>query len=259
MIRFSANLGFLFTDRPLPEAILAAKAAGFSAVECHWPYDFDPVEIKAALDATGLPMVGINTLRGDLTRGENGLAALSGREEEARSVIRRAVEYAAAIGAANVHVMAGRKGHGAETATFVANLRFAAELAGAHGIGILIEPLNPHDAPDYFLNSIETARAVIETVGAPNLKIMFDCYHQQRLGGELIGTFLRHKDLIGHVQFASAPDRAEPDHGEVDYAWLLPELQRLGYTGVFGAEYKPATGSMDWMESVSHREGGFTG
>lgn len=249
-MRFSANLGFLWKDRPLPDAIRAAKAAGFDAVECHWPYDVPAAQVLAALEETGLPMLGLNTSRGDVEGGENGLSALPGREEDARAAIDEALSYASAIGAANIHVMAGfAQGEEAER-TFLANLDYACRSAIAHGITILIEPLNHYDAPGYFLSTTEQALRLIETLGAPNLKLMFDCYHVQLMEGDVSNRLKKHLAHIGHIQFASVPDRGAPDHGELFYPYLFETIEKLGYDAPLGAEYKP-TGSTDeslgWM------------
>jgi len=249
-MRFSANLGFLWKDRPLPDAIRAAKAAGFDAVECHWPYDVPAGQVLAALEETGLPMLGLNTSRGDVEGGENGLSALPGREEDARAAIDEALSYASAIGAANIHVMAGfAQGEEAER-TFLANLDYACRSAIAHGITILIEPLNHYDAPGYFLSTTEQALRLIETLGAPNLKLMFDCYHVQLMEGDVSNRLKKHLAHIGHIQFASVPDRGAPDHGELFYPYLFATIEKLGYDAPLGAEYKP-TGSTDeslgWM------------
>ena len=107
MTAFSANLGFLWTDRPLVDAIHAACAAGFDAVECHWPYTDDACAVKSALDATGLVMLGLNTARGNVAAGETGLAALDGRKNDARAAIDAALAYAALINCPKIHVMAG--------------------------------------------------------------------------------------------------------------------------------------------------------
>ncbi len=238
MTRFSANLGFLWTELALPQAIHAAADAGFDTVECHWPYDTPVAEIAAALNATGLPMLGLNTARGN--PGENGLSALPGRETEARAAIDQALDYAKALKAQNVHVMAGFA-HGAEAqATFIANLRHACEAARPLGITILIEPLNTRDAPGYFLHHADHAAQIIETAGQPNLKLMFDCYHLQIMDGDLTRRLTNLLPIIGHVQIASVPDRAEPDRGELSYDHLLSHLESLGYDRAIGAEYKPA-------------------
>jgi len=250
MIRFSANLGFLWTDRPLPDAIHAAASAGFHAVECHWPFDTPTTEINAALKETGLPMLGLNTRRGNIEAGDNGLAAIPGREDEARHAITEALTYADAISTGAVHVMAGFADGKTAHDTFIRNLKFAANAAVPLDITILIEPLNRHDAPGYFLNTTDQARAIIEEVASPNLKLMFDCYHVGRTEGDVI-TLLRDLfPLIGHIQFASVPDRGTPDHGEIDYQAIFSEIAALGWTKPLGAEYKPegkTEDTLQWM------------
>ncbi|MEO0380997.1 MAG: TIM barrel protein [Pseudomonadota bacterium] len=233
-MKFSANLGFLWADRPLPDAIHAAHAAGFDAVELHWPYDTPAAEVKAALDATGLPLLGLNTRRGDVEGGENGLAALPGREAEARAAIDEAIAYADIVGAGAVHVMCGFGAGPDAHATFIANLRYA---CAAKDKIILIEPLNRHDAPGYFLSSTDQARALIAEVGAANLKLMFDCYHVGRTEGDITTRLADLRDVIGHIQFASVPDRGAPDHGELDYAHIFGAL--ADWPMPLGAEYKP--------------------
>lgn len=240
MARFSANLGFLWTDRSLPNAIRAAHAAGFDAVECHWPYATPPAAIRAALDETGLPMLGLNTRRGDTGAGENGLAALPGREDEARAAIDQAIAYARAIDCGAIHVMAGftDKGRRAEE-TFRANLRYAADQAAACGKTILIEPLNNRDAPGYHLSDMDHAAEIIAAIGAPNLRAMFDCYHIQIMQGDLITRLAAHQSIIGHIQFAAVPDRGEPDAGEICYRQVLAAIDAMGWAAPVGAEYKP--------------------
>ncbi|MFZ7093372.1 hydroxypyruvate isomerase family protein [Primorskyibacter sp. 2E233] len=252
MTQFSANLGFLWQDMSLPEAIRAAKSAGFAAVECHWPYETPAEQTKAALDDTGLKMLGINTVRGN--PGENGLAALPGRQAEARAAIDQALEYAAQIGAGAVHVMAGFASGPEAAQTFAENLSHAAGAAAALGITILIEPLNRHDAPGYFLQTTDQARQIITEVGAPNLKLMFDCYHIGRTEGDITTRFADLRDIVGHVQFASVPDRGRPDQGELNYAMIFADLAAKGWSVPLGAEYKPngpTAESLGWMAPLS--------
>lgn len=255
MIEFSANLGFLWTEKSLPEAIYAAKAAGFSAVECHWPYETPASEVAAALSDTGLTMLGLNTARGNVASGENGVAALVGREADARMFIAQAVAYAVAIDCPNIHVMAGFTDQSdSAQETFVANLRYACGLADTHGKTILIEPLNRFDAPDYHLQTLDDARKTLQQVGAHNLKIMFDCYHMQIMGGDLLRRYKAAASDIGHIQFAGVPDRSEPDRGEVNYPWLIGELSAAGFNGRFGAEYRPATTTdqgLGWLNAFT--------
>ena len=252
MTLFSANLGFLWTERSLPDAVCAAKAAGFDAVECHWPYESDPADVRSALQETGLVMLGLNTLRGDVAAGDNGLAALPGRETEARAAIDQAIAYAAAIETPKVHVMAGFAAGKAAEACFVENLRYAT--AAAPDVTFLIEPLNHHDAPGYFLNHSDQARRIIEAVGAANLKLMFDCYHIQILEGDLTRRLSANLDITGHIQFAGVPDRGRPDRGEIDYRHVFAHIAEIGYDAPLGAEYKPeggdTDGSLGWMKGL---------
>ncbi|MFK7853857.1 MAG: hydroxypyruvate isomerase family protein [Granulosicoccus sp.] len=251
MIRFSANLGFLWTELSLPDAIAAAGRAGFDAVECHWPYDTDTAEVNAALEIAGLTMLGINTLRGNVDQGDNGVAAIVGRESEARQYIDDAIGYAAAIGCANVHVMAGFTDAG-ETAeaTFQDNLRYACDKAKKLGVTILIEPLNHYDAPGYHLSTLDAALNTIQAVDQANIKIMFDCYHLQIMQGDLTRRLEQHLPAIGHIQIAAVPDRSEPDQGELHYPNLLAKLDQLNWNGFIGAEYKPRNGTdsgLGWL------------
>lgn len=254
-MQFSANLGFLWTDMPLPDAIRAAKSAGFAAVECHWPYSVPATDVAEALRETGLSMLGLNTSRGDVAGGENGLSALPGRTAEARAAIDQALSYAAATETGAVHVMAGfAQGQPAHD-TFVANLRYACEHAAQKGITILIEPLNRHGAPGYFLQTTDQAIAIIAELGAPNLKLMYDCYHVGRTEGDVITRFFALRDHIGHVQFASVPNRSAPDEGELNYAYVLKSIVDAGWDKPLGAEYKPGrpTGeTLGWMKSFTY-------
>jgi 2-dehydrotetronate isomerase len=245
-MKFSANLGFLWADLPLPQAIRAAKAAGYDAVECHWPYATPPAETLAALQETGLTMLGLNTLRGNTAIGENGLSALPGREADARAAIDQALAYAKATGTRAVHVMAGNSSGPRARAAFVANLAYACQ--PAPDLTILIEPLNPHNAPGYYLNSTGLAADIIREVHQPNLKLMFDCYHVQIIEGDVTRRMEALLPLIGHIQIASVPDRGRPDHGELDYAYVLQQVARLGWPTPVGAEYLPG-GDMDmgWL------------
>ena len=250
-MKFSANLGFLWNDRPLPDAIHAAKAAGFDAVECHWPYDIPASEVLIALSETGLKMLGLNTRRGNVLAGENGLSAVVGREVEARANIDEAIAYAAAIKAKNIHVMAGLSAGNQAHTTFIKNLAYACENAGRYGIEILIEPLNKYDAPGYFLKFTDQAIAVIDEVGVKNLKLMFDCYHVQLMEGNLTHRLKKLLPHIGHIQFASVPDRGTPDHGEINYDYVFKVISELGYDHPIGAEYKPkysTNQSLEWMQ-----------
>lgn len=248
---FSANLGFLWTELALPDAIRAAANAGFAAIECHWPYATPTEQTRQALEETGLPLLGLNTRRGD--EGEFGLAALAERSVEARLAIDEAIHYAGAVGARSVHVMAGiAEPEPHLFLTYLANLRYACKQAIERDITIMIEPLNQHDNPGYYLNNLTDAAGVIDAVDRPNMKLMFDCYHVARTEGNVLDQLDKHLPIIGHIQFASVPDRSEPDHGDVDYGEVFARLDALGWDQPLGAEYRPAGATedgLDWMRS----------
>lgn len=245
-MKFSANLGFLWTELSLPDAIRAAHKAGFDAVECHWPYDVPAEDTAKALDETGLKMLGLNTRKGST----NGVAAIPSAKQEAREYIDEAISYANAIDAPNIHVMAGITDQGERAdKIFRQNLIYACTHTDRT---ILIEPLNTRDTPGYYLSTIDHALDILNILEFPNLKIMFDCYHIEIMQGDILQRIKDNLDHIGHIQFASVPDRAEPDHGDIDYKTLLPAIQDLGWIAPFGAEYKPRAGTdegLDWMSA----------
>lgn len=244
MIRLSANLGFLWPDIPLLERIAAAGRAGFRAVELHWPYDTPAADVADACRSAKVALLGINTVPGDTARGDFGLGAVPGRETEFEAAAIQAIDYCAAAGGTAVHAMAGvaDRTEGSRR-VFVANLRRAAARAAEHGLDILIEPINGNDKAGYFLHRIGQAADIVAATGAPNVRIMFDIYHVSREEGDALVLLRDHLALVGHVQIAAVPSRAEPDHGDVDYAAVLPEIGRMGYAGWIGCEYRPREGT----------------
>lgn len=252
MPKFSANLGFLWSDRPLPGRIEAAARAGFKAVELHWPYETPPQGIRDACAAHGLTLLGLNTAIGDPAAGEFGLGAVAGREQAFQDAVDQSRDYARIAGASAIHLMAGivpaeRKREAREV--LVRNLAIAADKIP--DLMLLLEPINQRDKPNYFYSTVEEAASIIEDVGAPNLKVMFDIYHIGISQGDIFKRLERYLPVIGHVQIAAVPSRAEPDEGEIAYAAVLMELDRLGYQGWVGCEYKPRDDTDEGLRWVS--------
>lgn len=251
MPRFSANLGFLWADMPLLERLERAAAAGFRAVEMHWPYDTPAKEIRAACARLGLTLLGVNTSPG--RPGEFGLAALPGRGAEFETGFDMALRWCRDGGASMLHVMAGviPQDQWVEPRhALLANLDRAAERAAPFGVTLLLEALNPRDVPGYFYHSVDEVASVIAELGRPNVRMMFDCYHVGVGEGDLIRRFERHLPLIGHVQIAAVPSRAEPDEGEIAYDRVLAAIDATGYAGWIGCEYRPRTtveAGLGWM------------
>jgi hydroxypyruvate isomerase len=241
MPRFAANLGYLYTDRPLLERIDAAAASGFKAVELQFPYDVPASQVKAALERNNLTVLGLNTPPGE-REGEFGLAAVPGRGKDWQALFARALDYITAIGGNAVHCLAGKvppEQRPAAERVFIDNLKAAADLAAAKNIMLLIEPINPRDRPNYFLNHVEHAAAIIAKAGKPNIKIQFDFYHLQIVGGDLVTRLEKYLPMVGHLQCAAVPVRHEPDGGEINYPFVFAEVDRLGFAGWIGCEYRP--------------------
>ena len=258
MLKFAANLNWLYTEFPLPERFAAAARDGFKGVELLSPYSWPATELKQLLAASDLQLVLINTPPGGSDAASieaawasprKGTACLSGHEAEFRAGFALALDYAQALDCPRIHVMAGVLPEGVERealqATYVANLRHAAAEAAKVGIDVLIEPINTRDIPRYFLNRQDHAHEIIRQVGAANLKVQMDIYHSQVVEGDLAMKLRQYipGGRVGHLQIAGAPGRHEPDVGEINYRYLFALLDEIAYSGWIGCEYKPARGS----------------
>lgn len=242
MPRFSANLGFLWAELPLLERIERAATAGFAAVELHWPYDTPAEAVRQTCQEHGVTLLALNTALGDTAAGDFGLGAVPGREADFQAAIDQSLAYCQTSGATAVHAMAGVVADvDQETAraTFVDNLRLALDKAEQAGVTLLLEPINSRDKPGYFYSTLAEAAALIERIGSPRLKLMFDVYHVGVEEGDVLTKLAAYADIIGHVQIAAVPSRAEPDEGEIAYRAIFDALQAQGYDGWIGCEYKP--------------------
>jgi hydroxypyruvate isomerase len=259
MTRLSANLGFLWADRPLIARIESAARAGFRAVEMHWPYDVPAADVAEAARRNGVTLLGINTAPGRFDAGERGLGAVPGRARDFLATVDQSIDYCRLSGAAAIHVMAGNVAPADRTrarAVFIDNLRIAAAKAAIHRITLLLEPLNPSDNPGYFYSTLAEAVSLIEELTLPNLKLQFDVYHVARSEGDVLEKLEKYRRHIGNVQIAAVPSRAEPDEGEIAYPVIFAALDRLQYEGFIGCEYKPRGGTDDglhWMERMGLR------
>ncbi|QIL82410.1 hydroxypyruvate isomerase family protein [Diaphorobacter sp. HDW4A] len=249
MPRFAANLSMLYNELDFLDRFAAAAADGFQGVEFLFPYAFAPEQLAEQLKQNGLTQVLFNAPPGDWDAGERGTACLPGREAEFREGIARAVSYARALACPRIHVMAGLVPSGVERAeahrVYVNNIRYAAKIAGEHGIAILIEPINGRDMPGYFLSRQDDAHALVAEIGEPNVKVQMDLYHCQIVEGDLATKIRRYLPTgrVGHLQIAGVPERHEPDVGEINYPYLFALIDELGFDGWIGCEYRPVRGA----------------
>ena len=245
MPRFAANLTMLFTEAPFLDRFERAARAGFKAVEFLFPYAYPAAELKRRLVDHQLELILHNLPAGDWDAGERGIGCHPDRGAEFRDGVARAIEYATTLGAPQVNCLAGKAPPGISDdllrSTFIDNLRYAAAALKKAGIRLLIEPINTFDIPGFYLNRTAQALAIIDAVGSDNLFVQYDIYHAQRMEGELIATLQKQLARIGHIQLADNPGRNEPGTGEIAYDRVFAAIDRMGYAGWIGCEYKPAT------------------
>jgi hydroxypyruvate isomerase len=258
MPRFAANLTMLFTEFPFLDRFERAARAGFKGVEFLFPYAYQPKEIRARLEQFDLQLVLHNLPAGDWDAGERGIACHPDRTSEFRDGVERAVDVASALGVKQLNCLVGKTPAGVPDtqvhATLVENLYHASQRLKESGIKLLIEPINRMDIPGFHVHRTDQALALIDEVGGGNLFLQYDIYHAQRTEGELAETLRRHLPRIAHVQVADNPGRNEPGTGEINFPFLFGHLDRIGYTGWIGCEYKPAVSTeigLDWIQRMA--------
>ena len=261
MPRFAANLSFLYPEVPLIERIGKAARDGFGAVEYVAPYELDKNAIAEALNEAGVVQALFNLPPGDWAGGERGIACLPDRVEEFRDGVDLAIDYAKALACSTVNCLAGLAPAGSDSAeldrVFAANLAYAAPRLADAGIALVFEPINRRDMPLYHVATTDHAEAIMAMADVDNLKIQYDFYHMQVMQGDLVPTLERLFDRIGHVQIADNPGRNEPGTGEINYGFIFESLDRLGYAGWVGCEYKPKTTTSEglgWMQPWRNKE-----
>ncbi len=259
MPRFSANLSMLFTEHDFLDRFEAAARAGFKAVEYVGPYDHAPEVVAARLKKNGLSQALFNLPPGDWAKGERGIAILPDRVDEFRASVDKAVDYAQALGCPQVNCLAGIAPQGVDRQmledTFVENLKFAAGKFEKAGIRLLVEMINDKvDIPGFFLTGTRQALGILDRVGSNNLYLQYDIYHMQIMEGDLARTIEANLGRIAHIQLADNPGRHEPGTGEINYPFLYGFLDRIGYAGWIGAEYKPKAGTeqgLGWFRELA--------
>lgn len=258
MPNFAANLTLLFTERPFLDRFEAAARAGFRAVEFLFPYHHDAHELRRRLDDNRLQLVLHNLPPGNWDAGERGIACHPDRVDEFRAGVARGIEYALVLGVSQLNCLAGLAPADVPDAllrqTLVENLRYAAGQFQQAGLKLLVEPINRFDMPGFYLNHTRQAIAILDEVGATNAFVQYDIYHAQRMEGELAATLQQYLPRIAHIQLADNPGRHEPGTGEINYAFLFAHLDRIGYPGWIGCEYRPATtteAGLGWIERLS--------
>ena len=258
MPKFAANLTMLYNEVPFLDRFALAARDGFEAVEFLFPYAWPAAELRRRLDDNGLKLVLHNLPAGDWDGGERGIAILPDRVAEFRAGVAKAIEYARTLGAPQLNCLAGKTPAGVADAvlrnTLIENLRYAAGEFKRAGLKLLVEPINTYDIPGFYLSRSAQTIEVLDEVGADNAYLQYDIYHMQRMEGELAATMQKLLPRIAHLQLADNPGRNEPGTGEIDYAFLFKHLDRIGYSGWIGCEYKPAadtSAGLGWRQRLA--------
>lgn len=258
MPKFAANLTMLFTELPFLERFEAARNNGFNEVEFLFPYPWPAAQIRAELDRHHLTLVLHNLPAGNWDAGQRGIACHPNRVDEFKANVSLAIEYAKELGVKQLNCLAGIQPKDVSDsqahAVLVNNLTYAAAQLKQHDLRLLIEPINHFDIPGFYLNHTEQAIRLIQEVGSDNLFVQYDIYHMQRMEGEIANTLEKHLDYIAHIQLADTPGRHEPGTGEIHYPFIFKHLDRIGYTGSIGCEYKPLSSTqagLHWMKTLT--------
>ena len=251
MPKFNANLSMMFNEVGFLDRFGAAAKAGFKGVEFLFPYDFPAAQIREQLDRHRLEMVLFNMPPGDFAAGERGMACNPAKTTQFQENVGKTLEYAKALGATQIHVMAGLKpvgvGEDKMRETYIANLQFAGKELAKHNLKLLIEAINTRDIPGFYLNYSRQAFDVMHYAGVPNLYFQYDIYHMQIMEGDLALTVEKNLAKIAHMQLADTPGRHEPGTGEINYPFLFQHFDKIGYKGWIGCEYRPAGKTEDGL------------
>ncbi len=260
MPKFAANLTMLYNELEFLERFAAAARDGFAGVEYLFPYPYPTEQLAERLRQHGLVQVLHNLPAGDWSKGDRGIACLPARADEFRAGVGQAIEYATALSCQQVNCLAGVAPPDIPAAdlrrTLVENLRYAAAELAKAGIKLLVEPVNTRDIPGFYLNHSAQAIELMDEIGSDNLFLQHDFYHMQIMEGDLVPTFRKIKERIGHIQIADNPNRNEPGTGEINYPFVFAALDEAGYDGWVGCEYKPQVGTsagLGWFEPYRTR------
>jgi len=245
MPKLNANLSMMFNEVDFMDRFAAAAKAGFKGVEFLFPYAYDKNQLAEVVRANKLEVILFNTPPGDWNGGDRGTACDPARAGEFQEGIGKAIEYALTLGCRQIHCMAGLKPRGVNEEkmreAYIASLQFAGKETAKHGLKVLIEAINTRDIPGFYLNTSRHAFDIMHYAQVPNLLFQYDIYHMQIVEGDLAPTMEKNLAKIGHMQLADTPGRHEPGTGEINYPFLFQHIDRIGYKGWIGCEYRPAT------------------
>jgi hydroxypyruvate isomerase len=242
-LTYAVNIEMTWTRLPYPERIRKVKEAGFTHYE-FWPWrgkdidEFKKLNQELGLTPSQFSASPVKGFGHGITNPD------PARREEFEEEIRSALPAARKLGVKKLCVVAGEETKGysrdEQTQAVITALKAGAKIVGPEGITIILEPLNILvDHPRQLVVHSAHAASILQAVGSPNVKMLFDIYHQQISEGNLTGNIRKYHDLIGYYQLADHPGRHEPTTGEINYAFVLHAIHETGYRDPIGMEMSP--------------------
>lgn len=233
----------LFSELAFIDRFAACRLAGFKYVEFPFPYAFDPTVLKDQMHKAGLELVLFDLPVDDWDSGGRGCATDPNAVETFRKGLETAINYAEILHPKYLTCLVGKKltniSYSEQWNILVNNLQYVCDRLSSLGIDLLVETFNIYDHPDFYLTRVTDAIALVGDVNRKNFKIQIDVYHMQIMEGNLTATIRQHIDHIGHIQIGDVPDRHQPGTGEINFDFLLREIDLLGYQRYIGLEYVP--------------------
>ncbi len=232
-----------FGKMPFYKALAIISEAGYEYAESYNWKNLDLAAARAAIERTGVTLLSMCTTEFRLT------------DPACRSLwiegISESCEAAAILGVKKLITQVGPDTGAAREAqhrSIVDGLKEGAKILERAGVTVMIEPLNTYvNHPGYYLTSSAEAFDIVREVGSPNVRVVFDIYHQQIMEGNIIPNITKNLDCIAHLHAAGHPGRHELQFGESDYRNIFAAVDAAGYSGACGLEYKPL---LDPMESL---------
>jgi hydroxypyruvate isomerase len=242
-LTYAVNVEMTWGRLPFLDRLRKVKEAGFSHYE-FWPWRNKDIDAVESLNRE-LGLVPVQFSASPVKGFGHGITNPdAARREEFEEEIRTAVLVAKKLGVKKICVVAGEETKGfsrdEQTQAVIAALKAGARIVEPEGITIILEPLNVLvDHPRQLVVHSEHAASILKAVGSPNVKMLFDIYHQQISEGNLTGNIRKYHDVIGYYQLADHPGRHEPTTGEINYAFVLRTIHETGYRGAIGMEMSP--------------------
>lgn len=243
--KLSVMLWTIFTDLPFEQRLEKVAQAGYKNVELVGEYDrwTEADFSRANAKRKGL---GINF---DCTAGLKHGVSVPDHRQPLLDELRQALPVMEKIDCPNMILLSGNRvpalPRDVQHRSCVDTLKAAADLVQGKSINgqpvrLLLETIDPEENPQYFLTEIAEALEIVQETAHPQVRLLYDFYHEQIAAGNLIEKLEKSLPYLGLVHIADVPGRHEPGTGEINYQNIFRKLAELNYTGVAAMEFHPS-------------------